>query len=213
MARVKYTTCGVGVPASKAQNGINEEHGEHLQFGFGSNGFKRVRLSPVGGSLATSRNGQQHHHHREQHHALASLTAAFSGTFSRMHTADGYDDIFCTDDALGLEATIAANRLLHPLNLRHAQEAITKAGMEVARQLDCCKLLVAGAASAVVSRTCVAPLERVKMDLVLKSGTGEAWSTAQQVFAKEGVPGFWRGNVVNLVRTAPFKVCVAFASC
>lgn len=35
--------------------------------------------------------------------------------------------------------------------------------------------------SAVVSRTCVAPLERVKMDLLLKNGTGDAFTTAAQV--------------------------------
>lgn len=43
------------------------------------------------------------------------------------------------------------------------------------------KLLFAGAMSAVVSRTCVAPLERVKMDLLLKHGTGDAFTTAVQV--------------------------------
>ncbi len=43
------------------------------------------------------------------------------------------------------------------------------------------KLLFSGAMSAVVSRTCVAPLERVKMDLLLKNGTGDAFTTAAQV--------------------------------
>ncbi len=70
------------------------------------------------------------------------------------------------------------------------------------------KLLFAGAMSAVVSRTAMAPLERVKMDQLLSvtpstAGVGQAML---QVYHKEGIGGFWRGNALNLLRTAPFKV-------
>lgn len=68
------------------------------------------------------------------------------------------------------------------------------------------KLLVAGAASAVVSRTLMAPLERVKMDLLLKTSTRSALDTALWVWQREGLAGFWKGNGLNLLRTAPFKV-------
>ncbi|EFJ51829.1 hypothetical protein VOLCADRAFT_103320 [Volvox carteri f. nagariensis] len=74
-----------------------------------------------------------------------------------------------------------------------------------------CKLLFAGAMSAVVSRTCVAPLERVKMDLLLKNGTGDAFTTAAQVLRTEGIAGFWKGNALNVLRTAPFKAVNFFS--
>ncbi|GIM11871.1 hypothetical protein Vretimale_15341 [Volvox reticuliferus] len=65
--------------------------------------------------------------------------------------------------------------------------------------------------SAVVSRTCVAPLERVKMDLLLKNGTGDAFTTAAQVLRTEGIGGFWKGNALNVLRTAPFKAVNFFS--
>jgi hypothetical protein len=68
------------------------------------------------------------------------------------------------------------------------------------------KLLVAGAASAIVSRTAMAPLERVKMDLLLKTSSRGAVDTAMWVWQREGLAGFWKGNGLNLLRTAPFKV-------
>jgi hypothetical protein len=54
------------------------------------------------------------------------------------------------------------------------------------------KLLVAGAMSAVVSRTAVAPLERVKMDQLLRSSSHSALETALRVYHREGVLGFWK---------------------
>ncbi|MEW5318572.1 MAG: hypothetical protein WDW38_009785 [Sanguina aurantia] len=73
------------------------------------------------------------------------------------------------------------------------------------------KLLFSGAMAALVSRTCVAPFERVKMDLVLKSGTGDALSTALQVWRTEGVTGFWHTNALHARRTAPFKAINFFS--
>eukprot|EP00197_Chlamydomonas_leiostraca_P010454 CAMPEP_0202864844 /NCGR_PEP_ID=MMETSP1391-20130828/4919_1 /ASSEMBLY_ACC=CAM_ASM_000867 /TAXON_ID=1034604 /ORGANISM="Chlamydomonas leiostraca, Strain SAG 11-49" /LENGTH=410 /DNA_ID=CAMNT_0049544615 /DNA_START=200 /DNA_END=1428 /DNA_ORIENTATION=- len=76
---------------------------------------------------------------------------------------------------------------------------------------DAWKLLCAGASSAVISRTCVAPLERVKMELVLAQGAGTALATAKQVLSTEGIPGFWKGNALNVLRTAPFKAVNFFS--
>ncbi|KAF5835965.1 mitochondrial carrier domain-containing protein [Dunaliella salina] len=73
------------------------------------------------------------------------------------------------------------------------------------RTLNSCKLLFAGAMSAVVSRTFCAPLERLKMELVLKQGSGGTLSTARHILRHEGFSGFWRGNALNVLRTAPFK--------
>jgi hypothetical protein len=80
-------------------------------------------------------------------------------------------------------------------------------------QLGQAKLLLAGAASAVVSRTAMAPLERVKMDLLLKTSSRSALGTALWVLQKEGLGGFWRGNGLNLLRTAPFKVRCGVCVC
>ncbi|KAI8463074.1 MAG: mitochondrial carrier domain-containing protein [Monoraphidium minutum] len=67
------------------------------------------------------------------------------------------------------------------------------------------KLLVAGALSAAVSRTAVAPLERVKMELLLVSSGAPALQTALGVLRREGLRGFWKGNALNVARLAPFK--------
>lgn len=74
------------------------------------------------------------------------------------------------------------------------------------QHLSAGKLLLAGGLSAVVSRTAVAPLERVKMDQLLKSSSRSALDTAKCVYHREGVAGFWKGNALNILRTAPFKV-------
>lgn len=51
---------------------------------------------------------------------------------------------------------------------------------------------------------------------VLKQGTGGALSTAKSILSQEGATGFWRGNALNVLRTAPFKVrvlCVCVLHC
>lgn len=71
---------------------------------------------------------------------------------------------------------------------------------------DNIKRLVAGATSAAVSKSCVAPFERVRMDIVLGNSTLGAAGTALGVWRQEGFGGFWRGNGLNIFRNAPFKV-------
>ncbi|KAK9833953.1 hypothetical protein WJX74_010796 [Apatococcus lobatus] len=82
-----------------------------------------------------------------------------------------------------------------------------------ARQLaDNAKHLLSGGMSAVVARTCVAPFERVKLEMVLHQRQSEgtfrvAWSVLQQ----EGPRGLWKGNLLNLLRTAPHKAVNFFS--
>lgn len=71
--------------------------------------------------------------------------------------------------------------------------------------VDTGKQLIAGASSAVVSRTALAPLERVKMDIVLHRKHG-VLRTAQGILVTDGIGGFWHGCMLNILRTAPFKV-------
>lgn len=72
------------------------------------------------------------------------------------------------------------------------------------RWIDATKKLLCGAMSAVVARTCCAPLERVKLELLLNRKRG-GWKIFRNVLRSEGVMGLWRGNLLNIARTAPFK--------
>lgn len=67
------------------------------------------------------------------------------------------------------------------------------------------KHLLAGAIAAMVSRTIVAPLERLKLEYMVRGAQHNVLQIMQVIVAHEGVGGFWRGNIVNLLRTAPFK--------
>lgn len=68
------------------------------------------------------------------------------------------------------------------------------------------KHMAAGALAACVSRTVVAPFERVKMECILRQRGVAASKVAAGILAKDGVLGFWQGNLLNVLRTAPYKV-------
>ncbi len=70
--------------------------------------------------------------------------------------------------------------------------------------MDYAKHLAAGALSSVVGRTALAPLERLKLDMVLHRKTGMR-RLAVEIFECEGILGFWKGNVINCLRTSPHK--------
>ncbi|XP_002969484.2 probable mitochondrial adenine nucleotide transporter BTL3 [Selaginella moellendorffii] len=74
-----------------------------------------------------------------------------------------------------------------------------------AGSLKTSKHLLAGALSACISRTLVAPLERLKLEYIVRGATSDAMDVVRTILASEGVQGFWKGNLVNLIRTAPFK--------
>ena len=66
--------------------------------------------------------------------------------------------------------------------------------------------LLAGAASCAVTRTALAPLERVKLEQVLRRRAGAGFrATVVSVWRGGGAAGFWAGNGVNLLRTCPPK--------
>mmetsp|Transcript_14880 Transcript_14880/g.44931 ORF Transcript_14880/g.44931 Transcript_14880/m.44931 type:complete len:473 (+) Transcript_14880:269-1687(+) len=73
------------------------------------------------------------------------------------------------------------------------------------------KHMAAGALAACVSRTVVAPFERVKMECILRQRGVAASKVAAGILAKDGVLGFWQGNLLNVLRTAPYKA-VNFSS-
>ncbi|KAK3260244.1 hypothetical protein CYMTET_30786 [Cymbomonas tetramitiformis] len=66
--------------------------------------------------------------------------------------------------------------------------------------------LLSGMLSGVTSRTLVAPLERIKLEYQIKRATSKSVRAhVVNIYQREGVRGFWRGNFVNLLRTAPYK--------
>ncbi|KAL5705254.1 hypothetical protein ACHQM5_023583 [Ranunculus cassubicifolius] len=67
------------------------------------------------------------------------------------------------------------------------------------------KHLWAGAVAAMISRTCVAPLERLKLEYIVRGEQRNLLELVQKIATTQGVKGFWKGNFLNILRTAPFK--------
>nr|ACU17636.1 unknown [Glycine max] len=67
------------------------------------------------------------------------------------------------------------------------------------------KHLWAGAVAAMVSRTCVAPLERLKLEYIVRGEKRSIFELISKIASSQGLRGFWKGNLVNILRTAPFK--------
>lgn len=54
-------------------------------------------------------------------------------------------------------------------------------------------------------RTCVAPLERLKLEYIVRGEQKHLFDLIRTIAATQGLKGFWKGNLVNILRTAPFK--------
>ena len=67
------------------------------------------------------------------------------------------------------------------------------------------KRLAAGAMSTMAVRTLLAPFERMKLEYMLNRSTTPLLPAVRDIFAREGLRGFWKGNFVNLLRTTPYK--------
>ncbi|XP_050214264.1 probable mitochondrial adenine nucleotide transporter BTL2 [Mercurialis annua] len=65
--------------------------------------------------------------------------------------------------------------------------------------------LCAGAIAAMVSRTVVAPLERLKLEYMVRGEQKHIVELIKTIASTQGLKGFWKGNLVNILRTAPFK--------
>lgn len=73
------------------------------------------------------------------------------------------------------------------------------------------KHLLSGALSAAICKTTVAPIERVRMDILLNNTSQGPLGASVHILNTEGVFGFWRGNGLNIIRTAPFKAVNFYA--
>ncbi|CAL9001664.1 unnamed protein product [Prunus brigantina] len=73
------------------------------------------------------------------------------------------------------------------------------------------KHLWSGAVAAMVSRTFVAPLERLKLEYIVRGEQKNLFELIRTIAASQGLKGFWKGNFVNILRTAPFKAINFYA--
>ncbi|KAL6225183.1 hypothetical protein ACLB2K_004034 [Fragaria x ananassa] len=73
------------------------------------------------------------------------------------------------------------------------------------------KHLWSGAVAAMVSRTFVAPLERLKLEYIVRGEQKNLFELIKTIAESQGLRGFWKGNFVNILRTAPFKAINFYA--
>ncbi|XP_071441640.1 mitochondrial adenyl nucleotide antiporter SLC25A23-like [Hetaerina americana] len=65
------------------------------------------------------------------------------------------------------------------------------------------RYLVAGAVAGGVSRTCTAPLDRLKVFMQVHSKYNGFRLCLQDMIKEGGITGLWRGNVMNVTKTIP----------
>ncbi|CAN1344144.1 Probable mitochondrial adenine nucleotide transporter BTL3 [Linum perenne] len=61
------------------------------------------------------------------------------------------------------------------------------------------------------NRTIIAPLERLKLEYIVCGEKKHLFELTRKIFLTQGVKGFWKGNLVNILRTAPFKAINFYA--
>lgn len=73
---------------------------------------------------------------------------------------------------------------------------------------------VAGAIAASISRTCIAPAERLRFQMSLDGASkfgGSNLACLRHILKEEGVMGLWRGNFANIIRIFPQNGVLFFA--
>ncbi|XP_006649536.2 probable mitochondrial adenine nucleotide transporter BTL3 [Oryza brachyantha] len=90
--------------------------------------------------------------------------------------------------------------------VEEVKEARTAAGA-----MNMTKHLWSGAVAAMVSRTVVAPLERLKLEYIVRAEQRNLFELIHAIATTQGLKGFWKGNFVNILRTAPFKAVNFYA--
>lgn len=63
--------------------------------------------------------------------------------------------------------------------------------------------LLSGAVAAAVSNSIVAPLDLIRLNMMVARTQVSAMTMARRIFAENGVPGFWRGNSADVARAMP----------
>ncbi|ENN81792.1 calcium-binding mitochondrial carrier protein SCaMC-2 [Dendroctonus ponderosae] len=71
--------------------------------------------------------------------------------------------------------------------------------------------LAAGGVAGAVSRTCTAPLDRLKVFLQVQPSKQRIFDCLQNMLREGGVTGLWRGNAMNVLKIAP-ETAIKFAA-
>jgi len=64
--------------------------------------------------------------------------------------------------------------------------------------------LLAGGTAGMIARTCIAPIERIKILLQVQRGTSNYSGLLTSVLKKEGVLSMWKGNSAAVIRVIPY---------
>ena len=116
-------------------------------------------------------------------------------------------------------ALLAAKELIPPQplslydDLQQSSRKFWKANSDNTKGV---RLILAGGIAGAAAKTCVAPLERIKMLLQVHGMTNTTAAAAtsrppgllnmaKEILMVDGPVGFWRGNVANVVRIIPTK--------
>ncbi|MQL80059.1 hypothetical protein Taro_012493 [Colocasia esculenta] len=62
-----------------------------------------------------------------------------------------------------------------------------------------------------ITKTFVAPLERLKLEYIVRGEQKNLFELIKAIATSQGLKGFWKGNFVNILRTAPFKAVNFYA--
>ena len=57
----------------------------------------------------------------------------------------------------------------------------------------------------------MAPLERLKLEYMVRGEQKHLFDLIKTIAVSQGIKGFWKGNFVNILRTAPFKAINFYA--
>ena len=57
----------------------------------------------------------------------------------------------------------------------------------------------------------MAPLERLKLEYIVRGEQNHIFEVVKRIASTQGLKGFWKGNLVNILRTAPFKAVNFYA--
>lgn len=96
---------------------------------------------------------------------------------------------------------------------RNGEAVVVRRNVGVTRSgaVNTSKHLWAGAIAAMVSRTFVAPLERLKLEYIVRGERRNIFELVKKIAVTQGLFGFWKGNLINILRTAPFKAVNFYA--
>ncbi|GAB2271248.1 hypothetical protein Dimus_006090 [Dionaea muscipula] len=115
------------------------------------------------------------------------------------------DRISAQPDFSSVNCDLKSEKAASRTNVADTKGKSVKVRSREAGVLNSTKHLCAGAVAAMVARTFVAPLERLKLEYIIRGEKKKILELIRTIAATQGLRGFWKGNLLNVLRTAPFK--------